>query len=272
MPVTIFAAAPEAHNHSTMDRRQLLKLGLLSGASVALPACQKAARAQLPATPKMKTLGLIGGTSWHSTIDYYRYINQMVTDRLGDPPTNPPLLMYSLCVDMLRRGDWDEINEAFLAIALNLQQAGADAILICANTTHKVYPFVAPKLDIPIIHIADAIGEEAQQLGINNLGLLGTQMVTEENFIRDRLNQEYQIQVNTPDQPNRAKMSQLIFEELTSGIFRDTTKQYMPEEMAKLKTQGADGIILGCTELPILVKSEDFDLPLLDTTYSILGG
>ncbi len=215
----------------------------------------------------MKTLGLIGGTSWHSTIDYYRYINQLVTELKGDPPVNPPLLMYSLNVDLMRRNDWEEINQAYLDIALTLQTAGAEAILICANTPHKVCPFVEPQLDIPIIHIADAIAGEAKRLGLSNLGLLGTTQVMEEDFIRGRLREKHQLETQIPAADTRAKIHAFIAEELTRGIMKEETKAFFLEEMTKLKTQGAEGIILGCTELPILIKSGDFDLPLLDTTY-----
>ncbi|MEO6040178.1 MAG: aspartate/glutamate racemase family protein, partial [Saprospiraceae bacterium] len=146
----------------------------------------------------MKTLGMIGGTSWHSTIDYYRYINQLVEERLGTPPRNPPLLLYSLNVDLIRRNDWQEINQAYLEIALALQRAGAEAILICANTPHKVCPFVEPKLDIPIIHIADATAEAARQAGLSNLALFGTKQVMEEDFIKGRLYAKYQLRTHLP--------------------------------------------------------------------------
>ncbi len=215
----------------------------------------------------MKTLGMIGGTSWHSTIDYYRYLNQLVEERLGSPPVNPPLLMYSLSIDLMRRNDWDEINQAYLKIALTLQQAGAEAILICANTPHKVCPFVEPKLDIPILHIADATAEAAQSLGLTNLALLGTKPVMEEDFIKDRLKDKYQIQTQVAAPEVRAKMHKAIAEELTRGIFDQATKDFFLTEMNNLKAKGIDGVILGCTELPMLIKRDDFDLPLLDTTY-----
>jgi len=215
----------------------------------------------------MKTLGLIGGTSWHSTMDYYRYINKMINELKGDPPVNPPLLMYSLNVDLMRRNDWEEINQSYLDIALTLQNAGAEAILICANTPHKVCPFVEPQLDIPFLHIADAIAAEAKRLGLSNLGLLGTTQVMEEDFIRGRLKEKHELETQIPAADTRAKIHAFIAEELTRGIMKPKTKAFFLEEMAKLKNQGAEGIVLGCTELPLLIKSSDFDLPLLDTTY-----
>lgn len=117
-------------------------------------------KVEVPSYGSMKTIGMIGGTSWHSTIEYYRHINQLVEKRNARPPINPPLIIYSLNIDLMRRNNWNEINQSYLEISLKLQNAGAGAILICANTPHKVYPFVAPKLAIPIIHIADAIGEK----------------------------------------------------------------------------------------------------------------
>ncbi len=215
----------------------------------------------------MKTLGLIGGTSWHSTIDYYRYINQLVNERLGNPPVNPPLLLYSLNVDLMRRNNWDEINQTCLETALTLQNAGAEGILICANTPHKVCPFVEPKLDIPILHIADAIGEAAKAAGLSNIGLFGTTQVMEESFIKERLQDKYGIRTQIPGPVARIKTHRAIAEELTRGIFEDTTKAFFLSEMSGLKAQGIDGVILGCTELPMLIKPEDFDLPLLDTTF-----
>ncbi|MBK8706189.1 MAG: amino acid racemase [Saprospiraceae bacterium] len=215
----------------------------------------------------MKTLGMIGGTSWHSTIDYYRYINQLVGERLNSSMVNPPLLIYSLNIELMRRNHWDEINQAYLDISLTLQNAGAEAILICANTPHKVCPFVEPKLDIPIIHIADATAEEAKRLGLSNLALFGTKQVMEGDFIKERMRNKYQIQTQTPDPETRVKVHTAIAEELTRGLFEDKTKAFFLNEMAALKTQGIDGVILGCTELPILIKPADFDLPLLDTTF-----
>jgi aspartate racemase len=251
-----------------ITRRDSLKFGIAAGAALMLPGCTKSTNERIRiGTDNMKTLGMIGGTSWHSTIDYYRHINQMVSERRGSPPVNPPLLMYSLNVDLMRRNDWDEINQAYLDIAKTLQNAGAEAILICANTPHKVCPFVEPKLDIPIIHIADATAEEAKKLGLANLALLGTRQVMEEDFIRERLHNKYQIRTQTPDQQARGKIHTAITEELTRGILQDTTKGFFLSEMSNLKKQGIDGVILGCTELPMLIKGEDFDLPLLDTTY-----
>ena len=214
----------------------------------------------------MKRLGLIGGTSWHSTIEYYRYINQLVDARF-DPPQNPPLLIYSLNVDLMRRGDWEEIKNTYLEISQNLEKGGAEAIIICANTPHKVIPFVAPHLSIPFIHIADAIGEEAKKQHLKKLGLLGTLPVMEEDFISGHLADKFQIETIIPNRRTRVQVHRSIANELTQGIFKASTKEFILSELQKFKTEGADGIILGCTELPMLIKPEDFELPLLDTTF-----
>ena len=213
----------------------------------------------------MKTLGMIGGTSWHSTIEYYRYLNEMV-DAQFDPPQNPPLLIYSLNVDLMRRGDWNEINESYLRIALKLQNGGAEAIIICANTPHKVCEFVAPHLKIPFIHIADAIGEEAKKLGLKKLALLGTLPVMKGDFISGKLKDKFKIETIIPNRRQGVKIQRIIANELTQGIFKESTKEFFLSEMQSLKEEGAEGIILGCTEIPLLIKQEDVSVPVFDTT------
>ncbi len=215
----------------------------------------------------MRKLGMIGGTSWHSTIDYYRYINQIINQRMDDLHMNPPLLLYSLNVALMKGGNWDEVIAAYQDIAQILQEAGAEAIIICANTPHKVVPKVAPLLSIPILHIADAIGAEARRLGAMKLGLLGTQPVMELDFIKGHLSEKWGVEVMIPCDADRQEAHRLIVDELTAGEFREETRNWYLQLMTKLQTAGAEAIILGCTELPILIKQEDFALPLLDTTF-----
>jgi len=166
----------------------------------------------------------------------------------------------------MRRGDWDEINQAYLEIALKLQSAGAEAVVICANTPHKVCPYVAPKLNIPIIHIADAIGEEARKHGMNSLGLLGTLPVMQGDYIADHLSAKFGIEVQLPSRENRLNIHKLIVEELVNGQFKEETRTYFLEVIKSLKSDGIDGVILGCTELPILLDGIDSDIPFLNTT------
>ncbi len=212
----------------------------------------------------MKTLGLLGGTSWHSTIEYYRLINEKVGEVIGTE-NNPPLLIYSLNVELMRSGDWERINRSYLEYSQMLEEAGADAIMICANTPHKVFDFVQPKLGIPILHIADAIIEEARRLNSSQLTLLGTLPTMEERFIADRLELK-KINVMIPDKSDRDEIHRIIAEELTQGIFHDNSKNFLISNMEKQKIMGTEGIILGCTELPLIIKTEDVDLPLLNTT------
>lgn len=212
----------------------------------------------------MKTLGMIGGTSWHSTIDYYRLINEIAGKKIGKQ-SNPPLILYSLNIAVMRDGNMDLINKTYLDVSLKLQEAGAQGIIICANTPHMVYPLVAPKLSVPILHIGDATAESAVSMGIKKLGLLGTKATMERDFLKHHLRANYGLDTLTPGMNAREEIHRLISEELTHGIFKEETKAYFIEEMEKLKLQGAEGIILGCTELPLLLKPEDFELPLMNT-------
>ncbi len=215
----------------------------------------------------MRKLGMIGGTSWHSTIDYYRYINQIINQRMDDRHMNPPLLLYSLNVALMKRGNWDEVIAAYRDIAQTLQEAGAEAIIICANTPHKVVPDVAPQLSIPILHVGDAIGSEARRQEVRKLALLGTRPVMEFDFIKGHLSEKWGMEVMVPDDADRHEAHRLIVDELTAGEFREATRNWYLQLMNKLQAAGAEAIILGCTELPILIKQEGFELPLLDTTF-----
>ena len=213
----------------------------------------------------MNLLGMIGGTSWHSTIEYYRLLNELVGEKIGKQQ-NPPLLLYSLNVKLMRKNDPEEIKNSYLEIAQKLENAGAGAIIICANTPHLVYDFVQPKIDIPILHIADAIAKEAKQKGFKKLGLLGTKPTMTGDFIQGRLKKNHQIETIIPSQEHIDETHRFISEELTQGNFTDTAKNFYLEQMQLLKDRGADAIILGCTELPMLIKEKDTEIPLLDTT------
>ncbi|MDF1867615.1 MAG: amino acid racemase, partial [Saprospiraceae bacterium] len=140
----------------------------------------------------MRPIGMIGGTSWHSTIEYYKLINEMVGEKIGTQG-NPPLILYSLNIELMRSGDKEKINQKYLEVSQKLQKAGAQAIIICANTPHMVFPFVTPKIDIPILHIADAAGKEAQKKGIKKLALLGNKPTMTGRFIQSHLKEHYDI-------------------------------------------------------------------------------
>jgi aspartate racemase len=213
----------------------------------------------------MNTLGMIGGTSWHSTIEYYRLLNEGVGKKIGTH-ANPPLLLYSLNVELMREGNQDKIKQKYLEIATMLQNAGAEAIIICANTPHLVFDYISPKINIPILHIAEATGRVAKEKGLRKLGLLGTKPTMLGTFIPSYLQEHFGIETIIPDQAFISEIHEYISKELTQGKFTEAAKTYFLERIADLGKQGADGVILGCTELPLLLKEEDLDFPLLDTT------
>jgi len=213
----------------------------------------------------MNLLGMIGGTSWHSTIEYYRLLNELVGDKIG-AQQNPPLLLYSLNVKLMRENDPEKIKNSYLEIAQKLENAGAKAVIICANTPHMVFNFVQPKINIPILHIADAIAKAAKQKGFKKLGLLGTRPTMHGDFLQGRLRDKHQIETLIPADNFIDETHRFISEELTQGKFTDAAKSFYLEQMQLLKERGAEAIILGCTELPMLITEEDTEISLLDTT------
>ncbi len=213
----------------------------------------------------MNLLGMIGGTSWHSTIEYYRLLNELVGDKIGTQQ-NPPLLLYSLNVKLMRENDSEKIKNSYLEISKKLESAGAKAIIICANTPHMVYDFVQPKINVPILHIADAVAREAKQKSYKKLGLLGTRPTMQGDFLQGRLRDKHQIETLIPADNFIDETHRFISEELTQGKFTDAAKKFYLEQMQLLKERGAEAIILGCTELPMLIKEKDTEIPLLDTT------
>ncbi len=213
----------------------------------------------------MKTLGLIGGTSYHSTIEYYRAINERVSESIGSDQ-NPTLLLYSVNIELMRSGDQKRIKESYLEISKKLIEMGAEGIIICANTPHMVYEYVQPQLTRPILHIADAIGHYAKRKDIKSLGLLGTKAVVKMGFIAKYLEQNFEITTVLPAEEHIDRVHQYISKELTQGKFTDEAKSYFLHQMDELENKGADAMILGCTELPQLIQSKDTDHQLIDTT------
>lgn len=214
----------------------------------------------------MKTIGLIGGTSWHATEAYYRLINEAISSATNGLE-NPPLLIHSINIALMRTGDKDSINKKYLEVAQGLEQQGAQSIVICANTPHMVYGFVQPNIGIPILHIGDATGEEATKNGYKTLGLLGTRPTMTEPFLKNWIGQKYHIDVLIPENDGDIeKVHDLIANELTQGIFSDGARKYYSKQIEVFEDRGADSVILGCTELPLLLKQEDFSIPLLATT------
>lgn len=213
----------------------------------------------------MKTIGLIGGTSWHSTIVYYRLINEIVGEAIGTNQ-NPPMWIHSLNIDLMRRQDKPEINAKYLKVARQLEQNGSEAIAICANTPHMVYPYVQPEISIPILHIADATGKAAQEEGLNKLGLLGNRPTMTGDFISARLKTKFDIETMVPEETVIERSHDFVSNELTQGKFTIEARTFYLEQMKRLVDNGADGIILGCTELPMLLEGHESVVPLMATT------
>lgn len=226
------------------------------------------ARSEVP--PEMKVLGLIGGTSWHSTIECYRYINQSINDVYGNN-TNPPLVLYNMnqheIHELQREGRWDDIAMLLSAAARNLHAAGAQAITLCANTPYKVYPAIASETQLPILHIADATGMAIRDAGLEKVGLIGTIYTMEDAFIKDWLKEYYGVDVVVPVSAGiRRELHRIVQEELGMGIFEPETKHYVLREIEDLENRGAEGIVLGCTEFPLIIDQRDVNVPVFDTT------
>jgi len=216
----------------------------------------------------MRTLGLIGGTSWHSTIEYYRNINQFVNDYFGDN-TNPPLLVYTLNQSEIHRYQtefhWDVVAQLLTDAAISLQRAGAEAVMFCANTPHKVYDEVKQKLDIPIIHIADATAKVIQDKGITKVCFIGTKFTMEEDFITSTISDK-NIEVLVPeDKDVIEELHRIIHEELTFGKIKGKSKQYVLNTVQSMIDIGAEGLVLGCTEFPLMIDPEDLSVPVFNT-------
>ena len=216
----------------------------------------------------MKTIGLIGGTSWFSTIDYYRIINQEVNRQLGDLHS-AKLLLYSIDFDEFKTladaGEWGKLTEWLAGIAQRLQIAGAEAIVLCAVTLHLIITELEQLVQIPIIHVADATVSELRTQDIRKVALLGTKFTMEAAFFKDKLLQQG-IEVMIPDADERQCIHQTIFDELDRGLLLKETKVRYLAIIQKLIAKGAEAVILGCTEIPLLIKPEDCTVPVFDTT------
>lgn len=216
----------------------------------------------------MKTLGLIGGTTWVSTVDYYRYINELTNERLGGQ-NSAQILLYSMNFDGVKTladaGDWGKFGELFWEVAQNLESAGAEAIVLCANTAHIVADFIESRIKIPLINITDATAKEISKQNLKRVALLGTNFTMNSDFYKKKLSQ-YGIETRIPNDEERDFIHDSIFDELGKNILSSETKQKYLEIIENLKKQGAEGVIFGCTEIPLLLKPEDCDIPSFDTT------
>lgn len=213
----------------------------------------------------MKLLGLIGGTSWHSTIEYYKLINELAGEKMEEGQ-NPPLLIYSQNIQLMREQNKELINTTYLEIAKKLEMGGAAGIVICANTPHMVYDFVQPKINIPILHIGEAVGKNAKERDLKILGLLGNRPTMTGDFFPKYLKEKFKIDTIIPDPAYLDQSHYYVSKELTVGIFTNEAKSFYLEQMRLLKEKGAEGIILGCTELPLLIRQDETSIPLISTT------
>ena len=216
----------------------------------------------------MKILGLIGGTSWVSTQDYYKLINEGINEKLGEL-NFAECMIYSFNYADIKRNndanDWGKTLAMITAASLNLKHSGAEAIVLCANTMHLIADEVEQNIQLPVIHIASATANAITESGIKKVGLLGTKFTMERDFFTNKLN-EKGVEAIIPDDEERDFLHYTIFEELGRGIINPDTRQYYINVINKLIDRGAEGIILGCTEIPLLINSNDVAIPLFDTT------
>jgi aspartate racemase len=216
----------------------------------------------------MKTIGMLGGMSWESTQEYYRILNEETARRLGGL-ASASLLIHSVNFaemhSLLEMEEWEAIAAHLGWLGRGLRLAGADFLLICTNTMHRVAEEVACAADLPVLHIGDATGRAVKAAGLERVGLLGTQPTMELEFLRDRL-ADQGLEVLVPEQEDRELVHRVIFDELCRGVLRDESREAFLRIIRSLGQRGAQGVVLGCTEIPLLVRQEDADLPLFDTT------
>ncbi|MHA7845977.1 aspartate/glutamate racemase family protein [Serratia sp. D1N4] len=217
----------------------------------------------------MKVLGLLGGMSWESTIPYYRMINEQVKAQLGGLHS-AKIVLYSVDFQEIERlqhqGDWDGAGRLLAGAAASLRAAGAEAIVICTNTMHKVADAVEQASGLPLLHIADATALQVRQQNIHRVGLLGTRFTMEQDFYRGRLQDKFDIDVITPTEADRQIVHRIIYEELCLGKICDASRDEYRRIISNLEQQGAQGIIFGCTEISLLVGAQDAAVPVFDTT------
>jgi len=217
----------------------------------------------------MKTIGLLGGMSWESTQTYYRLINQAVRDRLGGLHS-AELVMYSVDFEPIEqlqaKGDWDAAGRVLAEAARGVEAAGADFLVLCTNTMHKVAPAIEGAIGIPLLHIADATADAVKGAGVRTVGLLGTRFTMSEDFYRGRLEDRHGLTVVIPSEPERELVDRVIFHELCRGEILDDSRARYVDVIRRLVDEGAEAVILGCTEISLLVGPSDTSIPLFDTT------
>jgi len=217
----------------------------------------------------MKTIGLIGGMSWQSSKVYYEHINQMILESLGGSHS-AKIVLTSVDFHEIEQfsfsGDWDKIGESMANEATKLEQAGADLVVLCTNTIHLVSDHITNSVSIPFLHIADATGEAIQKKGLKKVALLGTKFTMQKDFYTKILREKFGLEILVPDNAGMDTLQAIIYNELVKGVFTEESKKKCLEIISKLIGQGAEGIILGCTELPILIPAGEIAVPSFDTT------
>jgi aspartate racemase len=217
----------------------------------------------------MKTIGLLGGITCESSLLYYRLINEMTRERLGGHHAARSVMVSVDFADiqpLTESGDWDGVLAILLRAAQGIERGGADLLVLCANTAHKLADEIGREVAIPIVHIVDATAREVRKAGFTRVGLLGTRFTMEEEFFRGRLAERYGIAALTPGQGDRERVHRIIIDELALGVIRPGARETVGRIMADLIAQGAQAVILGCTELPLLVTQRPGGIPLFDTT------
>lgn len=217
----------------------------------------------------MRTIGLIGGMSWESTAEYYRLLNEGVRERRGGHHSARLLLDsvdFGEIVAMQRTGAWDEAAAVLAGCARRLETAGAELLLLCSNLMHKVAPAVEDAVQVPLLHIGDAVGEAACAGGHARVGLLGAGATMREPFYRERLGERFGVDVIVPDESDLGAVDRIVYDELTRGRVEDASREVYRGVIDRLAARGAGAVVLGCTEITLLVGPEDTDLPVLDST------
>lgn len=217
----------------------------------------------------MKTIGLIGGMSWESSIEYYRIINEVVQTRLGGLHSAKSIMVsvdFAEIETLQHQGRWEEATQIMIRAAQDVARGGADCLVICTNTMHKMAEAVQEQIQIPLLHIADGTAARIQAQGLSRVGLLGTRFTMEEDFYRGRLEERFGLRVLIPEVQARQAIHRVIYDELVLGKIEARSKAQFLYIIATLAGQGAQGIILGCTEIGLLVKQSDCQVPLFDTT------
>lgn len=217
----------------------------------------------------MKKIGMIGGMSWESSLEYYRMANELVKEKLGGLHSCPCLmdsLDFGVIEELQRAGRWEDLTRIMVESARRLEKAGAELVLICTNTMHLTAPQVQSAIGIPLLHIADAAAEKIGSAGMTKVALLGTRFTMEKDFYVTRLKEKYAIEVIVPDEEGKALVHGVIYNELVKGIFKADSRRAFGQIIGALGREGAQGVILGCTEIPLLIKQKDSPLPVFDTT------